>query len=91
MPTMSCSAPLALSKRGSTPPVSLVTTPLPFQALELGHVDADTSPVTTTIPRSAACWISSKRLAAVISALLGMQPTFRQTPPHVLLLDDRGS
>ena len=62
-----------------TPAVSFFTMP-PFHFWSF-FMSRLTSP-DTEMPMSPARWISSKRLPAVMRALLGMHPTFRQTPPQ---------
>jgi hypothetical protein len=62
-----------------TPPVSLSTT-VCFQAWSL-VVSTVTGPATSN-PSSEACRISWYRCDALISALDGMQPTLRHTPPQ---------
>src|SRR5574343_238833 len=61
------------------PPVSLPTT-LSLWARSLSMSTVGAAKVT---PRSDACWASSMTAATCSSALDGMQPTFRQTPPRV--------
>jgi len=70
-------------EEAATPPVSCLTIP----AFTDQRRDVDLDGAVHLEAKAEACSIFSFRLPAVISALLGMQPTLRQNAADLLALD----
>ena len=70
------STPFPFSRK-PTPPVIFLTTSF----LKARSLSMSTRGSPARMPRSPACRMSSTRLAAAMSALEGMHPQFRHTPP----------
>ena len=73
-----CTSTLWFLSRPPTPDVSLLTMP----AFHATRAPTSRPSNLALMPIRSACWILSTSLLAAISALLGMQPTLRHTPPR---------